>query len=268
MKLYGPGVGFQPFYDEGAGGAGAGAEGDGKDVAYWQAEAQKAFKDRDAAKKRAKELESKVFSDEDIAEFQRLRTEQEKAEEIKKRKEGEFDSLKTQLTERHKLELAERETRINSLSTRFQETLKRAAFGSASDLFGGHDKAKTILDVDLAMSYLGKFVTVEDDDSPEGSRIVVKNPKGETILGEDGNPAPFHLAMEELISKLPNKDRILRGSGKTGSGSSGGSAQAASPADVTELTKRATAGDKDAIAALKRRRASSGALVMGSALTR
>ncbi len=76
-------------------------------------------------------------------------------------------------------------------------------------------------DVWTAQRTLASFVSVEDNDKGD-EVIVVKDVKGATILGKDGNPAPFAEAIGELIGQLPNKDRILRGSGKTGSGSSGG----------------------------------------------
>lgn len=240
-----------------------------QDAAFWQSEAKKAFQARDQIKDKLRDLEGRVMSDEDRALFQKLRTDAEKAEETRRRKEGEFDSLKNQLVEKHNAEKAELTTRFTSLSERFKQSVKLAQFGAASDWFGG-DSAKTVLDVQLGMDVLGKYVTVEDqDDDPLGYRIVVKTPRGEPILGADGNPAPFPEAIGELIKALPNKDRILRGSGKTGSGSAGGSKTGTAPApDLQQLTERARQGDKDALKALKDRRAANGSMVFGSALSR
>lgn len=237
------------------------------DAAYYKAEAKKAFEARDKEKQRVRELEAKVLGDDERALFERLKAENEKAEETRKRKAGEWDELKKQLTEKYTSEISARDSRINSLSDRFRDMVIRAEFGSAVDYFSGSETSKTILDVDLGMAYLGKHVSVEDTDDG-GYRVIVKRPNGHVIIGDDGNPAPFGQAIGELIEALPNKDRILRGSGKTGSGSSGGSNRAAASADVTELTQRAKQGDKDALEQLRRRRNASGALVMGSAFTR
>ena len=239
------------------------------DAAYFRAEAQKAFEARDKLKARVRELEGKVLSDEDRELFDTLKGQAEKTEEDRKKKAGEFESLRTQLTEKHAKELHDKDTKLSALSDRFKQTVIKAEFGAASDYFSGSESSKTILDVDLGMAALGRFVRVDDvDNDPLGYRVVVTKPNGETILGSDGNPAPFAEAIGELIKLLPNKDRILRGSGKTGSGSSGGSTHAVHPADVAELTRRAQQGDKDAIEQLQRRRRNSGALVMGSAFTR
>jgi hypothetical protein len=234
-----------------------------------RAEAKLAFAARDKAKKEADELRKRVLSEDDLAEYQALKASQAKAEEDKAKKAGEFETLKAQLARKHEAEIAERETKLSSLSQRFKDTVVKAEFGSASDYFNGTETSKTILDVEIGMAAFGRYVHVEDaDDDPRGYRVVVKTPKGETIVGKDGNPAPFADAIGELIAQLPNKDRILRGSGKTGSGSSGGSTHTAATADVTELTRRAQAGDKDAIAALRQRRNAGNGLVMGSAFTR
>jgi hypothetical protein len=240
------------------------ASGDTKDAAYWEAEAKKAFRDRDTFKQKARDLEGRQLTDEQAERFKQLEEREAKAEEERKRKAGEFDAWRQTITEKHTKELQERESKLTTIAQRFQDTVKRAEFGAATDYFGGHDQSKTILDVDLAMAFLGKYIAVEDTDEG-GFRVTVKTPQGHTILGKDGNPAPFADAIGELIAALPNKERILRGSGKTGSGNSGGGS-ANQPADLAELTKRAQAGDKDAVAKLRARSAASGRLQMGSAL--
>jgi len=252
---------------------------DDKDKAYYEAEAKKAFADRDAAKKKARELEEqirdlqgKVLSDDDHATFAKLKEQAVQLEEERAKKAGEFETLRKQIEERHakaveklQTEIKERDTKQATLSDRFRDTVVTAAFGSAADLFGGHDQSKTILDVELGKAALGKYVTVEDDEhDPRGYRIVVKNLRHEPILGKDGNPAPFGEAITELIESLPNKDRILRGSGKVGSGSSGGSSHKQGPVDLDATIRKAAQGDKEAIKALKDRQ-QPGGIVSGTA---
>jgi hypothetical protein len=111
-----------------------------------------------------------------------------------------------------------------------------AAFLAATDWFGG-DSSKTILTGDMAHAYLGKYVSFEDVEIGGQTRkqIVVRDQDHNVILDGKGNPAKFAEAIGELITQLPNKDRILRGSGKTGSGSSGG-ASGSQPIDFRNLT--------------------------------
>jgi len=235
-----------------------------KDDLIPRSEAKKAFEARDKAKKELQALldSGRVLSDEQIEKYKKLEDAAAKAEDDRKRKAGEWDSLRTQLTEKHAHELKERDTKLSTLSERFKRTVVRAEFGAATDYFGG-DSAKTILDVDLGMAALGKFVTVEDTDDEVGYRVVVKKPNGDTIIGDDGNPAPFATAIGELIKLLPNRDRILRGSGKTGSGSSGGASGSREPIDFRNLTP-AQRRDPKILAQLRAQRPEGG-IVMGEA---
>lgn len=233
----------------------------GKDAAYWQAEAKKAFEARDAAKRELKDLSGKVLPDDQLTEYQTLKAAQAKAEEERQRKAGEFDNLRKQLVDKHAAEVAERDKRIQAAEDRLRRTVIGLAFAGASDLFG--KDALTIYGAKAAERIFADHVDLDEDGS-----VVVKNRSGNVILdAETGKPASFSVAMRELIDSLPDKNDHLRGSGKTGSGSSGGG-QPGSPADITELTARAARGDKDAIAQLRNRRAASGALQMGSALQR
>lgn len=227
-----------------------------KDAAYWEAEAKRSFKERDSAKRAAKaasdELESRRAAD-DAA--------QAKAEDERRRKAGEFDDWRKQITAEHDVKLKAREARL-------AHAVKLSEFGAATDYFGGGDSAKTVLDATLGMDVLGKYVSVETTEDEIGYRVSVKRPDGKVILGADGAPAPFQAAIGELIAALPNKDRILRGSGKTGSGSAGGKTGTAAVLDLQALTDKARSGDKEALAVLKSRQANSGSLVFGSAFTR
>lgn len=289
MKRFGPGwgwsagtptrervrqhhVGFRvaaPLFEgEGDGGGGGGGGGGGtKDAAYWEAEAKKAFQARDAAKGELKKLseEGRVLTPEQKDRLATLEAEAAKAEEERAKKAGEFDKLREQLNAKHGEELGKERSRNESLTKKFRDTVVRATFGTATDLFGGHDASKTVLDVDMAISVLGRFVSVEDDEkNPDSYQIVVRGTDGEPILDGKGNPAKFTDAIAEVISQLPNKDRILRGSGKAGSGSSGGGSNGGKPPDLEALTKAAAKGDRKAIEALQERRRG-GSIVKGAA---
>ena len=237
---------------------------DGKGSDYYKTEAQKAFKDRDAAKQalRALEASGRVLSDEQVARYKALEEAAAQAEDDKKKKAGEWDSLREQLTKKHSSELADRENKLKAAEEKWQRTMIGLAFAGATDVFG--KDALTIYSAKAGERIFGEHVSID-----ENGVATVTDRDGHVILdAETGKPASFSAAMRELIQSLPDKADHLRGSGKTGSGNSGGSTTPMNPADVTELTKRAQQGDKDAIAALQKRRAASGALVMGSAFSR
>jgi hypothetical protein len=242
------------------------AEADGqKDAAYWEAEAKKAFAERDKAKKSAKDLEGRVLSDEQAARYKELEEREAKAEDERKRKAGEFDQWRESITKKHATEIDAEKQRVGAVTQRYHESLVRSEFGAATAFFGGHDTSKTILDVELGMAALGKYVKVEETE--QGDRVIVKSPSGQTILGKDGNPAPFADAIGELIALLPNKDRILRGSGKSGSGSSGGASGSTGQLDLTRLTP-ADFRKPEVREALRQRQANAGGLQIGPAWDR
>jgi hypothetical protein len=231
-----------------------------KDAAYWEAEAKKAFETRQATKRELDEVRKRLqaLDGVDPDEYKTLKSEREKAEEEKKRKAGEFDSWRADILKKHQSEIQARDEKVTVAQQKWQRTMVGLAFAGASDLFG--KDAFTIYSPKAAERIFSEFVTLDDD-----GNAVVKDRGGNVILDADtGKPASFSVAMRELIESLPDRNDHLRGSGKTGSGSTGGG-QPGSPADLTELTQRARTGDKDAITALRQRRAASGSLVMGTA---
>ncbi len=237
---------------------------DPKDDLIPRAEAKKAFEARDKAKKEADTLRAKL-ADIEQAEADRAA----KAEEDRLKKSGEWEAVKQTLVQKHTAEIEAERTARKTLESSYTKEKIESAFLAAKDWFGG-STAKTILTGPMANKVLSEYVSYEDVElgGRTARQIVVRDTTGSIIVDGNGNPAKFTEAIGELINQLPDKDDILRGSGKTGSGSSGGSTHAANKADVTELTKRAQAGDKDAIAALRSRRAAGNALQMGSAFTR
>lgn len=262
--------------DGGDGGQGGGQGGGGgrsgkDDVQFYKDEAKKAFGERDAVKRELREAREKglIVTPEQLQRLQELEAAATKADEDRKRKEGEFDTLKNQLVDKHTKEIQERDNKLSTLSARFQSTLVRAEFGAASDLFGAHDKARTIFDTDMGVDVLGKYVQVEDtEDDPRGYRVIVKNTKGQPILGKDGNPAPFAAAMLELIESLPNKDRILRGSGKTGSGNSGGHGSGHGDRDLDNPKSARDFSDPKVREAVRQKHNSAGGIQSGSVFDR
>lgn len=229
----------------------------GKDAAYWQAEAKKAFEARDRTSQRVRELEGRALSEDDIALFQTLKEQQSKADEEKKRKAGEFDAWRADITKKHEESISAERKRAESAEAKYRQKLVGHAFASASSLFG--DAGKTVLTPDIAEAYFAKHVEVLDDDS-----VVVKGLDGHVILNaKTGKPADFAEALAELIDGLPHKNKILRGSGKAGSGSPGGATTGVEHIDFTNLTPEQRR-DPKVLAALRARQPRGG-MVFGTA---
>ena len=124
---------------------------------------------------------------------------------------------------------------------------------------------QTILTPEVAEAYYGRYVEVQEVNGRKS--VVVKDPQGQVILdAKTGQPASFAVAIGELIDALPNKDRIIRGSGKTGSGSSGGAVGGHGQLDLRNLTPDQRR-DPKVLAAL-RASLPRGGVVMGEAYER
>lgn len=276
MKRYGPGWAHMiamPTFDEP--GEGGGGGGDGKDVAFYQAEAKKAFEARDQLKKRMRELEEGglVMTPEQKARLAELEKNAADAEEARKKKEGEFESWRKDITSKHQTELQKATERATALEKEIENDKIAAAFGAATDLFGGGEKSKTILTPSLATRTFREHVSYEEYDFGEedgGKRktIVVRDTKGKIIRGDGGHPAPFAEAIARLIDGHPDKDHILRGSGKAGSGARGGGGSGKrGEIDFNHLTPEQMR-DPEVIEANKRRLAAAGGIVSGEAWER
>lgn len=263
-----------PLFEE-DGGGGGGGDDKTKDAAYWQNEAKRAFSARDAAKAEAKRLadEGLVMTPDQKERLTQLEKAAADAEEARKRKEGEFESWRKDITSKHQTELTKATERATALEREIASDKIAAAFGAATDYFGGGEKSKTILTPSIARNALGEFISYEEYDFGEdggGKRkaIVVRDPKGKIIRGDDGHPAAFTDAIGKLLEAHPEKDHILRGSGKAGSGArGGGEGRRGDPIDYSNLTAEQMQDPKIRDEA-KRRTASAGGIVHGEAWDR
>jgi hypothetical protein len=227
---------------------------------FWKGEAKKAFTERDSIKAKLKDLEGRVLSDDDRKLFDKLKGDAATAEDERKRKAGEFDQWRSDITKKHADEMAKANERATKAEDALKQTRIGYQFAAATTLFG--EAGKTVLTPAIAQAYFGKFVSVEDDGT-----ITVQGQDGHTILdAKTGKPAAFADALAELIESLPDKKSILRGSGKTGSGSSGGARDGHDPfdgVDFSNLTPQQRT-DPKILAELKRRQPA-GAMVFGRA---
>lgn len=230
------------------------------DIAHWQAEAKKAFDARQATKREADELRKRLdaLTGIDPEEYHALKQEREAAEQDRAKKAGEFDKLQQQLVQKHQTELTAEQQRREAAETRYRTKLVGLEFAGASSLFG--EAGKTVLTPAIAEAYFGRFVEVQADEAGNDV-VVVKGLDGSVVIDpKTGRPASFADAMTEIIDSLPDKGRILRGSGKVGSGSPGAASHVGREVDLTNLTPQQRR-DPKVLAALKDRRPAGGMYV-------
>ena len=219
---------------------------------YLEGELDKAIKARDKAKGDVK------LSVTEKEELETLRLAKAEAEEAQLKAKGDYETLKAKLTQ----QVADAEAKATAASERFARKAIETAFVSAVDLFGG-PKARTVLPPDFAMSRFAEHVKFVPGENGQDGSILVHDLKGDAIT-KDGKPVPFAEAMGRLIDSWPTKDQILRGAGRTGSGSAG----SPESTDLTQATradivKRAQAGDPKALEHLQQTRPA-GSVVSGS----
>lgn len=205
------------------------------DAAYWKSEAKKAIEKRD----------KRMFSEEELQEYQDLKKAKEEAEHQKALERGEFEKQLDKIRSKHSEELEAERVKAQAADHKLRSTLIGLEFSRAIDLFG--DTGTTVLTPDIAEAYFGRYVDLD-----EQGDVIVRDREGNEILDERGKRASFGAAMAELIESMPNKNRILRGSAKTGSGSSGGADEGVRPTNRSDLARRAAAGDQEALAELRK----------------
>lgn len=132
---------------------------------------------------------------------------------IKQSYEGKINDLKKGF----ETQLLERQDVISGKDAMIYDLMVSSQF-SSSPWFSG-EAPKTVLLPEIAESYFGKNFKVEEHG---GKLRVIGYLDGNMIYSRQnpGEPADFNEAVEEIISKYPMKDRILR-AGKQGSGSQG-----------------------------------------------
>jgi hypothetical protein len=158
--------------------------------------------------------------------------------------------------------VARRDPQEDAAKTELEKTLIGLKFAGASSLFG--ETGKTVLTPEIAEAYFSRYVSVEEIDGRK--TVVVKDNDGHVILNaKTGKPADFAEAMAEVIEAMPNKAHIFRGSGKTGSGSSGGSTTATQQLVDTARLKSGDFSDPKVREAVKRQQAAAGGLQIGRA---
>lgn len=214
-------------------------------VAKARYEADTARAESERLKKRLDELSKQVLTDEQRARYAELEAKAREDEEKRLAERGEFDKWRSQIQDKHtrELESVRAETtaeaaRREATEKELKDTLIGLAFSGATDLFG--PSGKTTMLPDVAKAYFSGNVSVEmakpqHGGGPEVRRVVVRDANGTVIVDpKTGHPMEFQAAMTELVMSHPQRIHMLRGSGKVGSGSAGGS-NAGQETDLSKL---------------------------------
>ncbi len=203
----------------------AGAKASPDEIAFLRAENKKAFDARQKAKAEAEAARNEVAA---LKKAEKDRLEQ--IELDKATKAGEFDKALKTIVEKHQAELTTASEKASAVEQKYRKTLVGRAFADATDLFGA--AGKYIYPASDAEKIFGDRVKILEDDS-----LVVLDSTGEVIRdSKTGRPATFAAALSEYIDSLPDKQYRLRGSGKTGSGSSGGSTAGSVDGRITDFS--------------------------------
>lgn len=237
-------------------------------------EADQARAEAAKAKALLEEEKKNAPTAEQRAKWAELEAEAARAEEERAVKKGEFDTLKGQLTTRYEREIEAHKAatqnavaRAEALDKDIDEEMIAREFAQASGLFG--PTGKTIWFPELAQAYFRKDVAVEkvEQNGRTTRRVIVKDTRGATILDKQGGPMVFAKAMEELIESHPQRDSILRGSGKSGPQSPGGSHGAGGSIDTSRL-KQSDFSDPKVRDAVRDNLATAGGLQIAPAFDR
>ena len=218
------------------------------DAEFYKAEAKKAFAARDKLKADLRRLQDSGLSEDEVQEYRALKQAQEEAERRRLEEKGEFEKALEKTQRKYQEELSTRDAAIAEAQQKLRNTVIGLAFAQADEWFG--DNGRTVLVPEIAEAYFSRYVDLGED----GVSVVVKDVDGDVIIDpKTGRPAAFSQAIGELIDSLPSKSKILRGSGKAGSGSSGGTGDVdVSTASRAEMAQRAMQGDPEAIKFLRR----------------
>jgi len=170
----------------------------------------------------------KKFDGFDPDEYQTLKSDREKAEQERLKKEGDFDGIKKQILDAAAKEKAELQAALEGKDGTIYNLMVSSQFAKSPLI-----AEKTLLPPDIAETYFGKNFKVE---TVNGTVRVVGYLNGQIIAdGKTGEPANFEQALAVILEAYPNKDKIFK-SGSAGSGSPGGGGMPQATGAITKLS--------------------------------
>ena len=189
-------------------GTGSGETGFNADDYVLKSELNNVVKERETWKRKAREIESKALSDEDLAAFEKMKADAAKAEEDRLAEKGKFKELKEKLEKEHASArqkdaevLTKRDSVVRDLMVKNQ--ILTAATGKAVD----PAKVVKLLKDNFVVRY-------DDKDEPY---VVTLDDDGTDALNDDGNAA----TVKEFVTKYIEANEDLQPA-NVRSGSGGG----------------------------------------------
>jgi len=172
-----------------------------------KAEQDKAFKQLWEEAKKAK-AQLKAWDGKDPAKYDELVQAAEAAAQKKAAAEGDFETLKKQMSEKHSSELAAREAKIAKLNKAIERRLVDAELTRAIAAKKGEP--------DLLLPYARQFVRVKETE--EDFEGYIADERGTPLVADGkGTPMTFDSFVEQtLMTKFP---RAFEGTGSSGGGS-------------------------------------------------
>lgn len=157
-----------------------------------------------------------------------------KVDRIKADMTAAFDEKAKKAAAKYEALMKEREEALARKDSHIRQLIVGSKFATC-DLFSGVDP-KTTLPAAIAESYFGKHFRVEEKDS--NVRVVAYDHAGEVIQSRErpGEEASFEEAIQILFDRFPDRDKLLRAQGGSGSGSTGGTTPTR-PKDELEALK-------------------------------
>lgn len=179
------------------------------DTSGFEAKLSTAQKEAIAERKKRQAWEALGKSPEEIKE---LLAAQEKADEDKATRAGEWDKLKAQMNEKHQTELKSREDKIAAM----QSTLERHLIDATATAAIAAEKGVP----DLLLPHVQRHVRVVDEDGEFAVKVV--DARGDPRVDAKGEP----LTIADLVKEMKASEifgRAFEASGNTGSGKQPGS---------------------------------------------
>lgn len=127
---------------------------------------------------------------------------------------GEVDRVRAEVGAQYQTKVDAEAKRANGLQDRLNNTIIGNAF-----LNSPYVKEKLIIPADVAQSFFGSRLTVDEND-----KVIGKGADGNPITSNKnmGQTADFDEAIEIMVAGYANRDHILKGDGQSGTGNGGG----------------------------------------------
>ncbi|MEI9751397.1 DUF6651 domain-containing protein [Moellerella wisconsensis] len=159
---------------------------------------------------------SELLESKRLAEEESQRREQEEQE-----KRGEFDAVKKQMVEAHKVEVQSRDEKLQAVETENQSLRAQILEMTVGTAFGGSNflREETLITPAKARVIYGAHFEVNE----EGKVVGFDKPAGSkdraVLVDGSGNALDFEQAIERVLKSDPEVDSLLRSKAKQGAGS-------------------------------------------------